>query len=51
MRATHLIQSSRRRRGLSLVELMVVAAIILIAMGMILAVVSKVWRVVESWKK
>ena len=41
----------RRRRGLSLVELMVVAAIILVALGMTLAIVSKLWRAVEGFKK
>jgi prepilin-type N-terminal cleavage/methylation domain-containing protein len=39
-----------RRRGISLVELMVVVAIILIVLLIVVTVMSKVWRVVESFK-
>jgi prepilin-type N-terminal cleavage/methylation domain-containing protein len=36
------------RRGLSLVELAVVVAIIAIVMGMLLTTMRKVWKVVHS---
>jgi prepilin-type N-terminal cleavage/methylation domain-containing protein len=38
----------RSRRGLSLVELAVVVAIIAIVMGMLLTTMRKVWKVVHS---
>jgi prepilin-type N-terminal cleavage/methylation domain-containing protein len=40
----------RKRRGLSLLELLVVMAIIAIMMSMLLVVLGKVWRTVSVWR-
>ncbi len=43
-------RSSYSRRGISLVELLVVVAIISIVMSMVLVVLVKTWHVVESFR-
>jgi type II secretory pathway pseudopilin PulG len=40
----------RRRCGMSLVEILVVCAIILIVMGMLAAVFAQVIKVVHGWQ-
>jgi prepilin-type N-terminal cleavage/methylation domain-containing protein len=40
-----------RRRGLSLIELLVVVAIMLIIISLVCVTVGKVWRLIESWKR
>ncbi|HEY7090721.1 MAG TPA: hypothetical protein VH518_21675 [Tepidisphaeraceae bacterium] len=42
--------AKRRRIGISLLELLIVICIMLILMSMILAVLGKVYKVVESWR-
>ena len=39
-----------RRLGFSLVELLVVAAIVTIFAGILFVVASAVWKVVQSWQ-
>ena len=43
--------SHRRRRGYSLIELLVVVFIILLVMTLILCTLAKVWKVVEAFRK
>jgi prepilin-type N-terminal cleavage/methylation domain-containing protein len=40
-----------RRRGLSLIELLVVVAIILIVFLMVIITLAKVYHIIENWKK
>jgi prepilin-type N-terminal cleavage/methylation domain-containing protein len=42
---------SLKHRGYSLIELLVVVFLILIVMTLILCTLSKVWKVVEAWRK
>jgi len=39
-----------RRRGYSLIELLVVVVIILLVMTLILCTLAKVWKVVNAWR-